>query len=158
MVMPYSNKTIQHQLDLFDSPIDWTIDQSYNPEIKKLENTIKGISDNMRQQMLILQGLILELQGKASNTGKFDKKLYEEIMKYAEVVEQTKSTLGGFNESLNGVKDIIDSLQVGQELLDGFNEYKEKQKVRHQDFFVGGADTFISDNVRNYTLKHKLYL
>lgn len=104
------------------------IDAIKTTEIDSANNKIKEVNTELRNKILFMQGLVLELQRTAGKTENFDRSVYNNTVNAGKYLENLVDELKRFNEQIEYTKDIVDSIKISQELSEGF------EKPRDYDF------------------------
>jgi len=94
-------------------------------EVDSAKGKIDNSTEDLRNKIIMFQGLVLELQRRAGKAEKFDSGLYGETTKIEKHLEDLMTQIKILTEQVEYTKDIVDAVKVSQELSDGFEKPKE---------------------------------
>lgn len=94
-----------------------------NEEIfeKSIDDIKKSFKDNLKNNVLLLQGVTFKMQRVAGNSIEFDKKAYEEFVNLANELNSLKEVIESFQDEVQYCYDMLEGLKLSQELTDGYS-------------------------------------
>lgn len=113
-------------------------------EIDSANSKIKETSKELRNKILFMQGLVLDLQRKAGKAEDFDRSIYNDACSVGKYLDNLIEEFSGFKEQIEYTKDIIDSVKVSQELSEGF---ETKLQFDYNTLFNGVSISSANNNV-----------
>lgn len=114
---------------------------------QKIEKSINDLHAHLKEKVMLFEGLILEMQRKASKEIDFNEAIYKKLETTERSLMGMLKNIQELTEQLEYAKEVLDAIKTSQEISEGYKEYEDKKKNNFRHLNIGG-------NLTINTLKH----
>jgi vacuolar-type H+-ATPase subunit I/STV1 len=95
---------------------------------QKIAKSINDLHAQIKEKVMLFEGLVLELQRKTSKKIDFNETVYKQLESTENSLNEVIKNVNELTEQLDYAKDILDAIKTSQEISDGYKEYEDKKK------------------------------